>query len=78
MFRTKEYEFEGNFKENYAEEDGVLKFANGDRMLGFFEQNMKMGLIKFYTVAKGKMREYKGEFKYNVEDLDRASFGPRF
>lgn len=77
-FRTKEYSFEGNFRDNYAEEDATVKFSNGDRLMGFFKQNLKMGPVKFFLNYKGQYKEYKGEFKYNVENISIANFGPRF
>ena len=70
--------YEGDFKENLAEGEGTIEFANGNKMVAQFKQNMKMGPVSLYVNEKGKSLRFKGEFSFNVEQVDSSDFGPRF
>jgi len=73
----KEGLFECNFKENAANGEGLIEFKNNEKLVAQYKDNMKMGPVTFYTEHKGKTQVYKGEFSYNVENIEKADFGSR-
>jgi len=77
IVEMKEGLFECNFKENAANGEGLIEFKNNEKLVAQYKDNMKMGPVTFYTEHKGKTQVYKGEFSYNVENIEKADFGSR-
>ena len=54
--------YEGNFKNDKREGEGILYYNNGDRMMGDYIDDKKIGLHVRLT-KKGKVKEEKFSLK---------------
>ena len=65
--RKDDYEYQGGWKDNQMDGEGVLRMANGEKYRGMFRANKKNGKA---TVIHADGSRFDGTFKDDVKDGD--------